>query len=79
MSIPDGQQIRFSDINLQKGFVEIKGSAVGLGAFDVFKPKLRRATSLEDLAWEMRPAVKDPKTARWTFTYNAKPVGSEQY
>ncbi|PQJ27348.1 PilN domain-containing protein [Rubritalea profundi] len=79
MSIPSGQPIRFTDINVQNGFVQIKGNAKDTNSLNRFKPKLRKSVVFEDYEWEFPVEKKSTKTGRWDFQYNAKPVGYNEY
>ena len=79
MSIPGGQPIRFIDINVQSGFVQIKGNATNTDSLNRFKPKLRKSVVFEDYEWEFPVEKKSTKTGRWDFQYNAKPVGYNEY
>lgn len=79
MSMPNSsrlQNIRLTSIDVQSGFIQMKGNAVSVQACNQLKPKLRKAEIFEDLVWEMRPEVRDPKTTRWSFQYDAKPEGT---
>ena len=79
MSIPGGQPIRFIDINVQAGFVQIKGNAKNTDSLNRFKPKLRKSLVFEDYEWEFPEARKSTKTNRWDFQYSAKPLGYNEY
>ena len=79
MSIPVGQPIRFIDINVQNGFVQIKGNAKNTFSLNRFKPKLSKSVVFADYDWEFHEAKKSTKTGRWEFQYNAKPVGYNEY
>ena len=79
MSIPGGQPIRFIDINVQNGFVQIKGNARNTDSLNRFKPKLQKSVVFEDYEWEFPEAKKSQKTNRWDFQYNAKPFGYNEY
>jgi len=79
LSIPGGQPIRFVDINVQNGFVQIKGNAKNTDSLNRFKPKLIKSNVFEDYQWEFPEAKKSTKTGRWEFQYNAKPLGYNEY
>lgn len=80
MSIPAGQPIRFIDVNVQNGFVQIKGNAKNTDSLNRFKSKLKKSTIFaEDYEWEFPEAKKSQKTNRWDFQYNAKPLGYNEY
>lgn len=79
MSIPGGQPIRFTNIDVQNGFIQIKGSGVSVNAVNAFKAKLKKSETFSEYEWEMMPAKRSPKTAQWDFQYNAKPIGYSEY
>lgn len=79
MNIPNGQPIRYTSVNVQNGFIELRGNAVGNQYLNVYKPKLKNAEIFSDFEWEQPPAIRDPKTQLWKFTYKAQPVGYEEY
>ncbi len=79
MSIPGGQPIRFIDINVQNGFVQIKGNAKNTDSLNRFKLKLKKSVVFEDYEWEFPEAKNSQKTKRWDFQYNAKPFGYNEY
>lgn len=79
MAIPSGQPIRYTNLNIQNGFIELRGNAVGNEYLNRYKPKLKHSEMFEDFEWEFPMAQKDPKTNLWKFNYKAKPAGSEEY
>ncbi len=79
MAIPGGQPIRFTNVNVQNGFVQLRGNALGNEYLNRYKPKLKNALAFEDFEWKLPPGVRDPKTQLWKFTYEARPVGYQEY
>lgn len=79
MSIPSGQPIRFININVQNGFVDIKGNATGTNSLNRFKSKLTKSLVFEDYEWALPQAKESQKTRRWEFQFNAKPLGYQEY
>ncbi|MFC4993626.1 PilN domain-containing protein [Rubritalea tangerina] len=79
MAIPGGQPIRFTEINVQQGFIQIKGNATTPDALNRFKPKLRKSDVFEEYEWELGQPKQSSKTRLWEFQFNAKPVGYEGY
>ena len=79
MSIPPRQPIRFTNIDVQNGFVQIKGNATSPDALNRFKPKLKKSVVFEDYEWELGQPKQSPKTKRWGFEFNAKPLGYNEY
>ena len=79
MTIPGGQPIRYTNVNIQNGFIELRGNAVGNEHLNRYKPKLKHSAIFETFEWEFPPALRDPKTSLWNFNYKAKPEGYEEY
>ncbi|MGJ8671571.1 hypothetical protein [Rubritalea sp.] len=79
MAMPPKQTIRYTNVNVQNGFIELRGNALGNQYLNVYKPKLKNAEMFADFEWEHPPAIRDPKTQLWRFTYKAKPAGYEEY
>jgi hypothetical protein len=79
MAIPGGQPIRYTNVNIQSGFIELRGNAVGNDYLNRYKPKLKNAEMFSEFEWDLPPAIRDPKTQLWKFTYKAQPAGLEEY
>ncbi|MFC5050019.1 hypothetical protein ACFPK9_05285 [Rubritalea spongiae] len=79
MAMPAGQTIRYTNVNVQNGFIELRGNALGNQYLNLYKPKLKNAEMFTDFEWDHPPAIRDPKTQLWRFTYKAMPAGYQEY